>query len=205
MHEEILSQKQRELLPILSYFSKQNFYLARGTALALQLGHRESIDFDIFTFQEFNNLDIERELSKLSNGKRETIIDKLDEYTIIENSVKITFLRYPFQIKDLLLINGIQLANDLTIGAMKAYALGRRAKWKDYADLYVLLQSYSLKNIIDKSKEIFGSLFSEKNFLQELAYFKDIDYTETIDWHIENPPTKEHIQQTLMEMSIQNL
>jgi hypothetical protein len=52
MHLEILTDKQKELLPLISQF-KRNFYLVGGTAIALHLGHRESIDFDLFSY---NNL-----------------------------------------------------------------------------------------------------------------------------------------------------
>jgi hypothetical protein len=205
MHKEILNKNQEKLLPILEYFSKKDFYLAGGTALALQLGHRESVDFDLFTQRKFDNLDILKDLKQISNRRREVIIDKLDEYTIIENNVKLTFLRYPFNIKNFTKKEGIKLAKDLTIGAMKAYALGRRSKWKDYVDLYILFQKYSVKDIINKSKDIFGSTFSEKMFLQQLSYFKDINYDEKVIWKIENPPANEEIKQALGDLSVKKL
>jgi len=53
---------------------------------------------------------------------------------------------------------------------MKAFALGRRAKWKDYVDLYFILKNhYSLSQLADRTFEIFGSLFSEKLFRQQLS------------------------------------
>jgi hypothetical protein len=205
MHLEILNKKQRDLLPILEYFSMRDFYLAGGTALALQLGHRESIDFDLFTSKSFNNLDIEKQLQDISENKRTVLIDKLDEYTVIENDVKFTFLRYPFDIKDVNQIENIKVADELSIGAMKAYALGRRSKWKDYIDLYILLKKYSLGSLISKSKEIFGSLFSEKLFLQQLAYYKDIDFTEEVIWRIENAPTEAEIKEKLVDIALEGL
>jgi hypothetical protein len=205
MHKEILTKKQKKLLPILKYFSEKDFYLAGGTALALQLGHRESIDFDLFTQKKFDNLEILKDLRQISKRKRNVIIDKLDEYTIIENDVKLTFLRYPFNIKDIIKKDDIKLAQDLTIGAMKAYALGRRSKWKDYVDLYILLEKYSLEDIINKSKKIFGSTFSEKMFLQQLSYFKDINYDEKVIWKIKNPPTNKKIKETLSNYSVKKL
>ncbi len=54
MHKEVLSKKQANLLPFLKSFSK-DFGLVGGTAIALHLGHRQSIDFDLFTNEEFNN------------------------------------------------------------------------------------------------------------------------------------------------------
>ena len=53
MHKEILSSEQLKLLPILPFAKKKGFYLVGGTAIALYLGHRESIDFDLFRRKEF--------------------------------------------------------------------------------------------------------------------------------------------------------
>jgi len=69
----------------------------------------------------------------------------------------------------------------LTLAAMKAFTLGMRAKWRDYTDLYFILKNhYSINEIIEKAKKIFGNAFNEKLFRSQLAYFKDIDYREEI-------------------------
>ena len=66
---------------------------------------------------------------------------------------------------------------------MKAYALGRRAKWKDYVDLYFLIKyHYSIKEISEKASEIYGDLFSEKLFRGQLNYFKGINYDEQVEY-----------------------
>ena len=61
MHKEILTSAQLKLLAIVKMFSKK-FGLAGGSAVALHLGHRESIDFDLFSFEEFSNYSIKRKL-----------------------------------------------------------------------------------------------------------------------------------------------
>ncbi|MCB6599156.1 hypothetical protein LI118_17050, partial [Erysipelatoclostridium ramosum] len=72
----------------------------------------------------------------------------------------------------------IKLPDLLTLAAMKAYALGRRAKWKDYVDLYFAMKDYfPISAIVKKAKGIFGAEFNEKIFRAQLAYFKDIDYS----------------------------
>lgn len=89
---------------------------------------------------------------------------------------------------------------------MKAYALGRRSKWKDYVDLYFLLRDhFTISDITVEATRIFGELFSEKMFRSQLCYFDDIDYTENVDWLIPNPPTGNEIQKTLIEIAIQQL
>ena len=66
---------------------------------------------------------------------------------------------------------------------MKAFALGRRAKWKDYVDLYFILHHYyTIQEICKEAKKIFNQQFSEKLFRQQLAFHKDIDYTEPVEF-----------------------
>ncbi len=73
----------------------------------------------------------------------------------------------------------------LHLAAMKAYALGRRAKWKDYVDLYFILKDYhTLEEINFKSQQIYGELFSPKLFSQQLCFFKDINYSEEVTYCI---------------------
>ena len=57
MHPDILSKEQKELLPLIRQF-KREFYLVGGTAIALQVGHRRSIDFDLFKLSNLNALSV---------------------------------------------------------------------------------------------------------------------------------------------------
>jgi hypothetical protein len=204
MHKEVLNKKQLSLLDIVKHFSDKGFYLAGGTALALQIGHRESIDFDIFSYDKFENQDIYKDLLDLDLNKKDfkVVIDKLDEYTLFIKDVKFTFLRYPFHIEDIIQEERISLADTLNIGAMKAYALGRRSKWKDYVDLYILLQKISLDTLISKANTIFDDVFSEKMFRQQLCYFEDVDFSEEVIWRIDKPPKKEKIVDFLKNIAV---
>lgn len=179
---EVLNEVQKKLLPLVGLFGNK-FYLVGGTAIALQLGHRRSIDFDLFSLQKIDQRKIRNLIMKNHRIDR-VIIDDQDEYTVIVDGVKLTFLRYPFKIKaNKRFGEYIKMPDLLTLAAMKAYALGRRAKWKDYVDLYWIMDNQiGIMEIIKKSKSIFGTEFNEKNFREQLAYFKDIDYTEEVDW-----------------------
>jgi negative regulator of genetic competence, sporulation and motility len=90
----------------------------------------------------------------------------------------------------------------LTLGAMKAYALGRRAKWKDYVDLYFIIKHYSIKELIRTAKKIFVNEFNEKLFREELSYFKDIHYSEKIDFMPEFELSESEIREKLIEFSL---
>ena len=131
-------------------------------------------------------------------------MNKLGEFTIFIQGVKITFYHFPFIIDYSERLAGyFKLPNLLTLAAMKAYALGQRAKWKDYVDLYYILkQFHSLNQIVEKTHQIFGSEFNEKIFRVQLAYFKDIDYSEKIEWMPGFEVNDAVIQKTLIEYSL---
>lgn len=95
-----------------------------------------------------------------------------------------------------------RLPSLLDLAAMKAYALGRRSKWKDYVDLYFLLTGhFTIAEISHRAEELFGELYSEKLFRSQLCYFEDVDYSEEVEYIISNPPTEEQIQNTLTELA----
>jgi hypothetical protein len=71
----------------------------------------------------------------------------------------------------------------LTLTAMKAFALGRRSKWKDYVDLYFLIKNcFNVNDIIQKATMTYGQEFSGKLFRAQLAYHKDINYSESVEY-----------------------
>jgi len=203
MHREILSEKQIEFLPQLQKFSPV-FGLIGGTAIALHLGHRQSIDFDLACVK--SGIDVPNIRKKIIEfGKIDvTLVDSADEYTVIVDGIKFTFLNYPFVLEFSEKIEDIISLPDMeTLAAMKAYALGRRAKWKDYVDLYFIIQKLgSILPVIEKSKEIFGTDFNEKNFRSQLAYFEDIDYSEKIIFMEGFAVEEEEIKKKLLEYSL---
>ncbi|MEQ6121650.1 nucleotidyl transferase AbiEii/AbiGii toxin family protein [Reichenbachiella sp. MALMAid0571] len=190
MHTEILSTRQQELLPSINQF-KRSFYLVEGTAIGLQLGHRRSIDFDLFSHTKLNKTRIKQWLSEIPYTKS-TLFEDFDQMHFNINKVKVTFFQYPFPVEHpVKWENNLTMPDLLTLAAMKAYALGRKSKWKDYVDLYFLIGHYAITDISRKAKSIFGELFSEKMFLQQLAFHKDIDYQEAVEYLAPNPPTEQ--------------
>ncbi|HED38185.1 MAG TPA: hypothetical protein ENI76_08070 [Ignavibacteria bacterium] len=187
MHKEILNRDQLELLPLVKKF-KREFYLVGGTAIALHIGHRRSIDFDLF---KSGRLVLKRILDKVSQYDRNFIVTRRveEQLNLIINNVTFTFFEYPYPIEvDCNFENIAKLPDLLTLAAMKAFALGRRSKWKDYVDLYYILKDhYSVRQIVDKSINIYGQLFSEKLFRAQLCYFDDIDYTEEVEFMGQHP------------------
>lgn len=204
MRREALTKKQEQLLPLISKFSRQ-FGLVGGTAIALYIGHRESIDFDLFTLKNklFKNTDIKRKVLEIKNID-EVIVSKMGEFTFIIDTVKFTFFHYFFEIDFSEKFDDIiKMPDLLTLAAMKAHALGRRAKWKDYVDLYFIIRDfYDLNEITKKAKTIFGNEFNEKMFKVQLSYFDDINYQEKIVYKKGFETDDKTIKRALVEFSL---
>ncbi|OGM08334.1 hypothetical protein A2159_03290 [Candidatus Woesebacteria bacterium RBG_13_34_9] len=201
MHEEILSEQQKIILPLLSKFLNE-FGLVGGTALALQIGHRRSIDFDFATTIDLNGETVKDKIRE-QYSIESTLIDEKNELSIAVNSVKISFFKYPFPINfEIKYKESVKMPNILTLAAMKAYALGRRAKWKDYVDLYFIFKKYSLDNLTEMSRSIFNNEFNEKLFREQLSYFNDIDYSEKIDYLEGFEVNDQVVKNTLKEISL---
>lgn len=205
MHLEILSKEQNDLLSLVSKF-KREYYLVGGTAIALHIGHRESIDFDLFKLADLRKSDIYKKIIASKLGFKFGY-ENYEQLNLIINHVKFTFFSFPHKIPLNSEIKGvIKMPDLLTLAAMKAFALGRRAKWKDYSDLYFILKyHYSFQEIAEKAKELFGEMFSEKLFKMQLGYFKGINYDEEVVYLIPNPPTEAEVQEFLTEISISGL
>jgi hypothetical protein len=182
MHREILTKEQTALLPLIKVFNK-NFNLVGGTAIALHIGHRRSIDFDLFSFQTFKNSDIRKTVKTFSEIDQ-MIVNHTGELTFLCSGVKFTFYNYRFDIEyKENFENIIKIPDLLTLAAMKAHALAGRAKWKDYVDLYFILTNfYKLKDVSDKASELFKGEFNEKLFRTQLGYFDDVNYEETVEY-----------------------
>jgi hypothetical protein len=122
-----------------------------GTAIALHIGHREFIDFDLFKEKDIRKKDV---YSKLKNINYTVSFVDYNQINMIANGVKIIFFLFPYTIPlNSKLENYIKMPDLLTLAAMKAFALGRRAKWKDYVDLYFVIKfHFTVQEIANKAK-----------------------------------------------------
>ena len=126
MHTEILSEKQKNLLSLISAFSKE-YYLVGGTAIALYLGHRTSIDFDLFTNKNIKRNSIKNRFEK-EQINYTVIHEAFDQFHLLINGVKLTFFNFPFIIEHKHWFSEyIKMPSLIDLAAMKAFALGGRA------------------------------------------------------------------------------
>lgn len=182
MHNEILSDEQIQLLPLVSTFRRE-FYLVGGTAIALHIGHRRSIDFDLFRKSRLNHKNI---LSKIDQFHYSYSVTRRvsEQLNLTIQGVKFTFYEYPFPVEAPCDFEKfIRLPELIDLAAMKAYAMGRRSKWKDYVDLCFLLRDhFTIGQISNRASQLYGLLFIEKLFRAQLSYFADIDYSEPVEF-----------------------
>jgi len=173
MYQEILDKKRKSVFGILKNLSFiGNFELGGGTALALQIGHRVSVDFDFFTKDFLENNFLKNLEKELSNNPLELSFNSREELTVFLDGVKITFLHYPYpRLLPTADLEGVKAFSILEIASTKAYTIGRRLEYKDYVDIYFILkeQNISLEDIINLSDRKYGSKFNSRLFLEQLV------------------------------------
>lgn len=202
MHKDILSTEQMAMLTLIKEFSV-DYYLVGGTALALQYGHRRSLDFDLFTTKPFENQPIIRTIRK-GHSINQIHIDQLNQLTLVADQIKMTFYQYEYPvIHEEKFEDIITMPDDLSLAAMKAFALGRRAKWKDYVDLYFVFKRHPIQAVIDRAHKCFGKgEFNEKLFRGQLDFHQDINYSEQVDWMSGFETPQEKILSSLSQISL---
>jgi hypothetical protein len=178
MHLEALNERGKEIFPRLKNFT--SFYLAGGTALALQIGHRISFDFDFFSSDSIVASLLSEVESVFTDKKVRLLVSNRDELTVEINDVKVTFLKYPFPtLQEFVIYEGTRFLSVPELAATKAYTIGRRGSYRDYIDLHAVLSEKrsSLSEIIDLAERKYGESFNARLFLEQLVYLKDVEDT----------------------------
>ncbi|MFH1407976.1 MAG: nucleotidyl transferase AbiEii/AbiGii toxin family protein [Patescibacteria group bacterium] len=152
-------------------------YLAGGTAIALQLEHRYSYDFDIFTDSPLSRNVLIKARDVFGTGINPTV-DSSDELSFVTaEGVKVSFIHFPFPpLHKLIFTKSISLASLKDMASNKAYVIGRRGEYRDYVDMFFLLKSgITLATVVKDASKRFKGAFSERLFLEQLVFFKDIE------------------------------
>lgn len=182
MEAEVLTPKARELFPRLLHL-KASFYLAGGTGLALQIKHRMSVDFDLFSESPIERT-LLKKVEELFKGELcQILVSNSGELTLMIGGVKFTFLHYPFPV--ILPLNKsypVPILSTKEILATKAYTVGRRGELKDYVDLYIGLKKShgSLAEIMQLAHKKYGEAFNDRLFLEQLVYLDDVEDVHVI-------------------------
>lgn len=151
--------------------------LGGGTALAFQLRHRISYDFDVF-YQKAVSPQLLVSVNKhFGQQNIDLLVNTGDELSVlVKKEVKLTFLYFPFPpLHESVKTASLPLFDLRDLASNKAYALGRRPAYRDYVDLFFILKKgLKLATIIKEAEKRFGGNFSEKLFLEQLTYFEDL-------------------------------
>ena len=151
----------------------QPFVLAGGTALALQLGHRFSVDLDFFNLDDFDEEVVHKAICSL--GKNELLNKRKNSLNVILEDVKIDALRYPYPRPDAVIeIEGIRMFSPKDIAAMKLDAMSARGAKKDFYDIYFLLKMYSLREMLDFHSQKYQHT-TQFHIIRSLTYFEDAE------------------------------
>lgn len=147
--------------------------LVGGTALALQYGHRMSVDLDFFGKIETDNIDIKEQLQDV--GKLSVIKESRNINVFVIDGVKVDFINYPYQwIDEAVVDETVLLASPRDIAAMKVNAIEGRGSKKNFIDLYFLLQHYSIQDILGFYAKKYPE-YSIFRALMSLTYFEDAE------------------------------
>ena len=174
MHPETITLKQKKIFEKLDKFPE--FYLVGGTALALQIGHRISVDFDMFWKKDISKNILNKIRRIFKGSKIEIIIKHSEQLSVIVDGIKIDFVKYPFLwLFKPIKYKGVNLAKISEIAVMKAHAMGKRETLKDYIDLYYILKEkyLSLGRIIKLAQRKYKDDFNPRLFLEQLIYPED--------------------------------
>lgn len=174
LHLETIAGDTLELLKLISKSDLgTETRLVGGTSLALQLGHRISVDLDFFGNLDFEPFEIENILNEFGKTHPLKISKLIKIYNC--NSIKLDFVQYNYPwLEDPIVWDNIKLAGLKDIAAMKIGAITGRGSKKDFIDLYELLKHFSLKQMLEFYKEKYndGSVYLA---LKSLIYFDDAE------------------------------
>lgn len=166
-----------QTLGLLKKLQREDFFaglrLVGGTALALQIGHRISVDLDLFGELKGDNISLNKKLTAQGQIQLIQQTENIHIYSI--DSIKVDIVNYPYPwLKPALNIDGLLLATIEDIAAMKLAAITGRGSKKDFIDLYFILQRFNLAEILEFYSEKYpdGSVFL---VLRSIAYFDDAE------------------------------
>jgi len=203
LHYNTIAPNTLELLKTLQKASEfSELRLVGGTSLALQIGHRKSIDLDLFGTITADELSISQRLNEI--GKVTILKNTKNIKIFLIDGIKVDIVNYHYKwLESAKVTNDIILADKKDIAAMKLAAITGRGTKKDFIDLFFLLKYYNLEQLLNFYNQKYndGSVFL---VLKSLIYFEDAEQSEEpfmlkpYKWN----KVKEQIKQAIIELNI---
>ncbi len=209
MHTECLTASALKVLKTLKKIVlTDNFVLAGGTGIALQLGHRKSADFDFFTDRSFSNEKLFRKIRFLDFDVQ-TLQEEQGTLTLTASGVKVSFSQTPYPFLDEpVRLKGIPIAGLIDIASMKILAITQRGAKRDFVDLYFILQNVPFRKIAMNMIGRFGSeRINPVVTGKALVYFRDAEsdpepeyLTKKREWKTIKKFYADHVQQFVLDL-----
>ena len=209
MHTECLDQRALALLSKMKkVVSSHGFVLAGGTAAALYLRHRKSVDFDFFSAKPFSGDELLGNIKKL-NLSPALLQEEKGTLTLSINGVKVSFFHYPYPfLEKPSRLSGIPVAGVIDIAAMKTLAITQRGAKRDFTDLYFILQDVPFPKIAANMIERFGKDRINPVIVgKALVYFEDAEADpdpeylgRKKDWKVIKRYFVDHVQQLVLDL-----
>ncbi len=204
LHLDILPPAQRQLWDELVQVPDE-FTLYGGTAIALHLGHRTSVDFDFFGTKNFDPAELAASIPFLEDG--ETTQNQPNTLTMRvgkKEPVLVSFFGTPkigkIEAPGICTDNKLKLASLIDLAGMKASVVQRRASWKDYVDIDALITSgIDLAHGLAAAKIIYGDIFNPQITLKALSHFDEDDLQELPN------DLKARLQNAVLSVDLNNL
>src|SRR3989338_8170929 len=161
----------------MDFFSHNSWYLAGGTALALQTGHRQSVDLDFFTKEKVFN---EKKAEENMNGYENWTTNSISDGTVYGEfwGAKISLIAYPFFTPAVPMrkYGTVSILAPLDIAVMKIIAISQLGRKRDFFDLYWICQNmYPLHDILLKVDKQYSVNQNILHILKSMVYFKDAE------------------------------
>lgn len=175
MHENALTKEGKLLFPGFAKFKE--FYLVGGTGLALQIGHRLSVDFDFFSDKELSLYLLQKIKRVFPKATLSLTYRSTGQLNVLINGIKTTFFYYPYPlIEKNKIYRDVRIATVHEIAVMKAFALGKRLSYKDYVDWFFLLKErhINIHSAIMLAQKKYGYEFNDRLFLGQLVSVDDV-------------------------------
>jgi len=198
MYLEVLDSKRKKILSRLAFLKKYGFYMAGGTALALQIGHRTSLDFDFYTEKKFDSEKLFQELRKKFGEV--VLVEKANNTLLVRiKDVAASFFYYPYKlIFPPIDIDGVSLTSKQDIAAMKIIAISDRGTKRDFIDIYFLMREFPLEDIFRFVKQKYPG-FNNYIALRGLTYFSEAEKKQQRRLYLISPVSWPKIKKFLIE------
>ncbi len=182
LYRNTVESRTFDLLVELSQDPKlKHFHLVGGTALSLQLGHRKSIDLDLFTQEPFDSKLLEEHLRKVHFNRQTEIIVQFPNTLMLKmDNTKVDFIQHNYpQLEPLIQLDSLRLASLDDIAAMKVNAIIQSGKrMKDFIDMAEIACHRTIDEVVNAYAKKYPEGVPAKFARKAIAYFDEVITTE---------------------------